>query len=78
MYDFECHYRNERWQTAQFFDFVKDFLIAAQNTDNSEDCDPPPCPTTLYTETTEAYLKGEYHNVTGFYVFTHNQCRVVL
>uniref|UniRef100_A0A3Q3WB54 Kit ligand n=1 Tax=Mola mola TaxID=94237 RepID=A0A3Q3WB54_MOLML len=57
MYDFECHYRNERWQTAQFFDFVKDFLIAAQNTDDSDDCDPPPCPTTLYAETTEEYLK---------------------
>ncbi|XP_059191753.1 kit ligand a [Centropristis striata] len=55
MYDFECHYREERWQTAQYFDFVKDFLIAAQNKEDSDDCDPPPCPTTPYTVTTEEY-----------------------
>lgn len=60
MYDFECHYREERWPTVRYFDFVKDFLIAAQNKEDSDDCDPPPCPTTPYTATTEAYLKGEY------------------
>ncbi|KAM3608615.1 uncharacterized protein V6R79_001652 [Siganus canaliculatus] len=57
MYDFECHYREERWQTARYFDFVKDFLIAAQNRDDSDDCDPPPCPTTPHTVTTESYSK---------------------
>ncbi|XP_044049502.1 kit ligand a isoform X3 [Siniperca chuatsi] len=57
MYDFECHYREERWQTTQYFDFVKDFLIAAQNREDSDDCDPPPCPTTPYTVTTEEYLE---------------------
>ncbi|XP_034391198.1 kit ligand a [Cyclopterus lumpus] len=56
MYDFECHYREERWQTGHYFDFVKDFLIAAQNKEDSDDCDPPPCPTTPYTATTEEYL----------------------
>ncbi|XP_075945915.1 kit ligand a [Anarhichas minor] len=56
MYDFECHYREERWQTAWYFDFVKDFLIAAQNKEDSDDCDPSPCPTTPYTATTEGYL----------------------
>ncbi|XP_068459601.1 kit ligand a isoform X1 [Clinocottus analis] len=56
MYDFECHYREERWQTARYFEFVKDFLIAAQNKEDSDDCDPPPCPTTPYTATTEEYL----------------------
>ncbi|XP_029290218.1 kit ligand a isoform X2 [Cottoperca gobio] len=56
MYDFECHYRRERWQTVRYFDFVKDFLIAAQNKEDSDDCDPPPCPTSPYT-TTEQYLK---------------------
>ncbi|XP_034540764.1 kit ligand a isoform X1 [Notolabrus celidotus] len=56
MYDFECHYREERWQTARYFDFVKDFLLAAQIREDSDDCEPPPCPTTSYTETTEAYL----------------------
>ncbi|XP_073328804.1 kit ligand a [Pagrus major] len=57
MYDFECHYREERWQTARYFDFVKDFLIAAQNREDSDDCDPPPCPTTPHTTTTEQYSK---------------------
>lgn len=55
MYDFECHYREERWQTARYFDFVTDFLRAAQNREVSDDCEPPPCPTTPYTPT-EAYL----------------------
>lgn len=45
MMHFACHYRKERWQTAQYFDFVKDFLIAAQNNEYLDDCDPPPCPT---------------------------------
>lgn len=66
MYDFECHYRKERWQTAPYFDFVKEFLIAAQNRDNSDDCDPPPCPTTPHTVTTEENLTGEYHNIMWF------------
>lgn len=60
MYEFECHYRKEGWQTVQYFDFVKDFLIAAQNREDSDDCDPPPCPTTPHTVTTEDYLTGEY------------------
>ena len=59
MYEFECHYRRERWQTDRYFDFVKDFLTAAQNKEGSDDCDPPPCPTTPYTETTEEYTQGE-------------------
>lgn len=60
MYDFECHYKEDRWQTAQYFEFVTDFLIAAQHREESDDCDPPPCPTTAYTETAEEYSKGEY------------------
>ncbi len=60
MYDFECHYRKDRWQTVRYFDFIKDFLIAAQNREDSDDCDPPPCPTTPYTVTTKEYLEGEY------------------
>lgn len=46
MFDFQCHYREERWPTARYFDFVKDFLIAAQLKEYSDDCEPPPCPTT--------------------------------
>ncbi|KAM9351548.1 kit ligand a isoform 2-T2 [Symphorus nematophorus] len=57
MYDFECHYREDRWQTARYFDFVKDFLIAAQNREDSDDCDPPPCPTTPHTITTQPFLE---------------------
>ncbi|XP_054633136.1 kit ligand a [Dunckerocampus dactyliophorus] len=56
MYDFECHYREERWPTEQYFEFVSDFLTSAQHRDNSDDCEPPPCPTTAYTQT-EEYLK---------------------
>ncbi|XP_029991854.1 kit ligand a [Sphaeramia orbicularis] len=58
MYDFQCHYREERWPTARYFDFVKDFLIAAQHKEDSDDCDPPPCPTTEEMITTEEYLTG--------------------
>ena len=45
-YDFECHYRNEQWQTGHYFHFVEDFLKTARlNRDLPEECDPPPCPT---------------------------------
>lgn len=46
MFDFQCHFREERWPTAQYFDFVKDFLTATQRKEYSDDCEPPPCPTT--------------------------------
>ncbi|XP_041853791.1 kit ligand a [Melanotaenia boesemani] len=58
MLEFQCHYRKERWQTEQYFDFVEDFFTAAQNKEYSDDCDPPPCPTTPYTLTTEEYSEG--------------------
>eukprot|EP00064_Thunnus_orientalis_P010553 superscaffoldBa00001442_g10579 len=58
MYDFECHYREERWQTARYFDFLKEFLIAAQHREDSDDCDPPPCTTPSYTVKTETSSKG--------------------
>lgn len=59
MYEFDCHYRKERWQTAQYFDLIKEFLIAAQNGDTSDDCEPPPCPTTPGLVTTEEYSAGK-------------------
>lgn len=74
MYDFECHYREERWQTARYFDFVKDFLIAAQNRDDLDDCDPPPCPTTPHTVPAEQYLKGEYYTIRWFLCVVHLLC----
>lgn len=60
MYEFDCHYGKERWQTGKYFDLIKEFLIAAQNGDNSDDCEPPPCPTTPQPETTEEYLAGKH------------------
>lgn len=52
MFDFQCHFREERWPTARYFDFVKDFLTATQLKEYSDDCEPPPCPTTQQTTTT--------------------------
>lgn len=52
MFDFQCHFREERWPTARYFDFVKDFLTAAQLKEYSDDCEPPPCPTTQQPVTT--------------------------
>lgn len=66
MYEFDCHYRKERWQTAKYFDLVKEFLIAAQNGDNSDDCEPPPCPTSPRPVTTEEYLTGKYERLLGW------------
>uniref|UniRef100_A0A674EKF0 Kit ligand n=1 Tax=Salmo trutta TaxID=8032 RepID=A0A674EKF0_SALTR len=56
-YDFECHYRNEQWQTGHYFHFVEDFLKTARlNRDLPEECDPPPCPTaTMATTITTQY-----------------------
>ena len=63
MYEFDCHYRKERWHTAQYFDLIKEFLIAAQNGDTSDDCEPPPCPTTPPPVPTEEYLTGNQGNL---------------
>ncbi|XP_061531873.1 kit ligand a isoform X3 [Phycodurus eques] len=56
MYDFECHFHEERWPTEQYFEFVSNFLASAQHRDDSDDCEPPPCPTTPPMQT-EQYLK---------------------
>ncbi|XP_024279863.1 kit ligand isoform X1 [Oncorhynchus tshawytscha] len=51
--DFECHYRDEKWQTGHYFQFVEDFLNTARsNRDLPEECDPPPCPTTTKASAT--------------------------
>ncbi|KAM4734997.1 kit ligand a [Anableps anableps] len=46
MLEFMCHYREERWETGRYFDYVKELYRAAENEDPDDDCDPPPCPTT--------------------------------
>uniref|UniRef100_A0A667Y0M8 Kit ligand n=1 Tax=Myripristis murdjan TaxID=586833 RepID=A0A667Y0M8_9TELE len=72
MYDFLCHYRKERWPTARYFDYVEDFLIAAQDRQDSADCDPPPCPTTPYAITTATdYTTGQFM---GKIKFKKNVC----
>uniref|UniRef100_A0A8C6S6Y3 Kit ligand n=1 Tax=Neogobius melanostomus TaxID=47308 RepID=A0A8C6S6Y3_9GOBI len=55
MFDFQCHFRKDRWPTALYFDFVKDFLTAAQLKEFSDDCEPPPCPTTQQPTTTTIF-----------------------
>lgn len=54
MYDFECHYRTERWETVRYFKFVEEFLLAAQYPNDSADCEPPPCTTVAYETTATA------------------------
>ncbi|CAN9498921.1 unnamed protein product [Ophioblennius macclurei] len=58
MYEFECHYREERWPTERYFDFLKEYLIAAKNEGDSYDCHPPPCPVTPDDASTEAYTEA--------------------
>lgn len=46
MLDFECHYKHERRETEQYFNFVEELFRAANSEDFSYECDPPPCPST--------------------------------
>lgn len=62
MNDFLCHYREERWPTEQYFDFVKDFLMEVQYKD-SDDCEPPPCPTTHLPTSPPTDLTGSSNEV---------------
>uniref|UniRef100_A0AAY5KBI9 Kit ligand n=1 Tax=Esox lucius TaxID=8010 RepID=A0AAY5KBI9_ESOLU len=56
MNDFECHYRDDQWQTGRYFHFVENILKTARSNRNSpEECDPPPCPTTAPTTTPLPY-----------------------
>lgn len=50
MLDFECHYREESFDTNQYFDFIEDLLRAVENKEDAHDCDVPPCPTSPLTE----------------------------
>uniref|UniRef100_A0A3Q4MSU2 Kit ligand n=1 Tax=Neolamprologus brichardi TaxID=32507 RepID=A0A3Q4MSU2_NEOBR len=59
MLDFECHYREERFDTNQYFDFIEDLLRAAQNKEDAHDCDVPPCPTSPYPPLIDEYSEGE-------------------
>ncbi|XP_018602561.1 kit ligand a isoform X3 [Scleropages formosus] len=56
MEEFQCHYREERWPTEEYFDYVKDLLNAANSKNESRGCESPLCP----SATTEANMSGEH------------------
>ncbi|KPP58026.1 kit ligand precursor-like, partial [Scleropages formosus] len=60
MEEFQCHYREERWPTEEYFDYVKDLLNAANSKNESRGCESPLCP----SATTEANM-SEPHAMVG-------------
>ncbi|KAJ8261933.1 hypothetical protein GJAV_G00160160 [Gymnothorax javanicus] len=60
MQDFECHYREEKWHTEHYFQYVEDFLIAARHRTGKEDCESPPCPTTTISSITQSSTTDVY------------------
>ncbi|KAJ8395710.1 hypothetical protein AAFF_G00029470 [Aldrovandia affinis] len=58
MQDFECHYREDKWQTEHYFEYVENFLNAARHRAGREDCESPPCPTTTAPSTTQSSIQG--------------------
>ncbi|XP_014914146.1 kit ligand a [Poecilia latipinna] len=46
MLEFECHYRDDKWETGKYFNFVEEVCNTADRERPEEECDPPPCPTT--------------------------------
>uniref|UniRef100_A0A671PSC6 Kit ligand n=1 Tax=Sinocyclocheilus anshuiensis TaxID=1608454 RepID=A0A671PSC6_9TELE len=65
MLEFDCHYVNEMWLTAKYFEFVEDFFNTANSSRDVEDCEPPPCPTstkTTVTTTTTASTTSAQHS----------------
>lgn len=45
MLEFQCHYREEKWPTGKYFEFVENFFQTANSSRDVEDCESPPCPT---------------------------------
>ncbi|XP_048014642.1 kit ligand a [Megalobrama amblycephala] len=65
MLEFECHYVEEMWLTAKYFEFVEDFFNTANSSREADDCEPPPCPTstkTTVTTTTTASTTSAHHS----------------
>ncbi|KAF4095068.1 kit ligand a isoform X1 [Onychostoma macrolepis] len=64
MLEFDCHYVNEMWLTAKYFEFVEDFFNTANSSRDAEDCEPPPCPTstktTVMTTTTASTTSAQH------------------
>lgn len=68
MLEFECHYVEEMWLTAKYFEFVEDFFNTANSSREADDCEPPPCPTstkTTVTTTTTASTTSAHHSTNG-------------
>lgn len=68
MLEFDCHYVNEMWLTAKYFEFVEDFFYTANSSRDAEDCEPPPCPTstkTTVTTTTTTATTSAQHSTNG-------------
>ncbi len=68
MLEFDCHYINEMWLTAKYFEFVEDFFHTANSSRDAEDCEPPPCPTstkTTVTTTTTVSTTSAQHSTNG-------------
>ncbi|XP_062856156.1 kit ligand a isoform X2 [Trichomycterus rosablanca] len=64
MQEFQCHYREEKWLTGEYFKFVEDFFNTANSSRETVDCEPPPCPTTTKTTiaTTTATSASTHHS----------------
>ncbi|XP_041964801.1 kit ligand a isoform X5 [Alosa alosa] len=58
MLEFQCHYREEKWPTGDYFDFVEYFFKMANSSREDEDCESPPCPTLEGTTTTSYTTKA--------------------
>lgn len=58
MLEFQCHYREEKWPTGEYFDYVEYFFKMANASREDEDCESPPCPTLEVTTTTSYSTKG--------------------
>lgn len=58
MLEFQCHYREEKWPTGDYFEFVEYFFKMANSSREDEDCESPPCPTVEVTTTTSYATKG--------------------
>lgn len=58
MLEFQCHYREEKWPTVDYFEFVEYFFKMANSSREDEDCESPPCPTVEVSTTTSSATKG--------------------
>ncbi|XP_062403314.1 kit ligand a isoform X5 [Sardina pilchardus] len=58
MLEFQCHYREEKWPTGEYFEFVEYFFKMANSSRENEDCESPPCPTVEVTTTTSYATKA--------------------